>query len=176
MKTKLIKTIILIGITILAYFSCGVGKEEKNSRETDGLTEFLIATENYYYKYNCPAYTLLDAGTTTVHLNQGEEFWFDFKPRQRGSIYSRTYSIRIQESFGQDVKFSVRDCFVNHVLTDPKSILTMNPNFSPDSGLTGQLEVFNEDYFGGEPGNMITTIKSVSGSGNVNIIIPNSSN
>ncbi|TGM03716.1 hypothetical protein EHQ76_08705 [Leptospira barantonii] len=175
MNDKILRSIVFS--VILISLHCGNGKEQKNARETDGLTEFLIATEHYYYRYNCPPYTLLDAGTTTIHLNQGEEFWFDFKPRflTKRSTNQDTFRIQIQEAAGQEVKLSTRGCLVNHTITNPfQPTFTINPTFKPDSGLTGQLETF-DIFFGseGREGSLVTTIKSTSGLGNVIITIPN---
>ncbi|RHX89135.1 hypothetical protein [Leptospira stimsonii] len=160
----------------LSFFTlshCGYAKEQKNETETSNLLATIMATEFYYYRYNCPPYKLLDAGTTTVHLDQGEEFWFDFKARIEGPVIIKTYQIRVQEAIGQDVKLSIRNCFINHILTDPKSTFPMNPNFNADSGLTGQTETFNLTFAQSPEGQGVTTIKSVSGSGYVTITIPN---
>ncbi|PJZ41786.1 hypothetical protein CH370_10190 [Leptospira kmetyi] len=175
MNDKILRSIVFS--VILISLHCGNGKEEKNARETDGLTEFLIATEHYYYRYNCPPYTLLDAGTTTVHLNQGEEYWFDFKPRflLKRSTNQDTFRIQIQEATGQEVKLSTRGCLVNHTITNPfQPIFTINLTFKPDSGLTGQLETFILYFsYPAQEAEGLTTIKSTSGSGNVIITIPN---
>lgn len=173
MNDKILRSIVFS--VILISLHCGNGKEEKNARETDGLTEFLIATEHYYYRYNCPPYTLLDAGTTTIHLNQGEEFWFDFKSRLLAKPNHNVFRIQIQEVSGQEIKASIQSCVVNHTITNPfQPILSMNQEFLLDSGLSGQLEIF-DIFFSSQSkeGNTITTIKSTTGSGNVTITIPN---
>lgn len=172
-----IKMIAYIGIIYFTFFQCKAYETEKtNDEHTSLIIETILVTEMYYYRNNCPPYTVLDTGTTTIHLNQGEEYWFDFKPRYLTKLKANqdTFRIQIQEAAAQEVKLSIRSCLVNYTLSNPQSTFPMNPNFRPDSGLTGQLETF-DIFFGseGREGSLVTTIKSTSGSGNVIITIPN---
>ncbi|RHX89136.1 hypothetical protein [Leptospira stimsonii] len=173
MKTKHIQKILKMGISVILIVHCGYAKEQKNETETSNLLATIMATEFYYYRYNCPPYKLLDTGTTTVHLNQGEEFWFDFKTRLLAKPNHNTFRIQLQESIGQEVKLSIQGCMVNFIFSNPQPIYTMNSNFNPDSGLAGQLEIFNI-FFGSQSseGGVVTTIKATTGSGNVTITIP----
>ncbi|TGM03715.1 hypothetical protein EHQ76_08700 [Leptospira barantonii] len=170
-----IKMIAYIGIIYFTFFQCKAYEtEQKNDEHTSLILETMVVTDIYFYRYNCPAYTLLDAGTTTIHLNQGEEYWFDFKSRALERPNHYTFRVQVQEATGQEIKFSPQTCLVNRILSEPKSSPSnMNPNFFPDSGLTGQLETFNLSFFSPVEGSTVMTIKSVSGSGNVTITIPN---
>ncbi|MGJ4754238.1 hypothetical protein [Leptospira kmetyi] len=176
MNDKILRSIVFS--VILISLHCGNGKEEKNDEHTSLILETMVVTDIYFYRYNCPAYTLLDAGTTTIHLNQGEEFWFDFKPRflAKRTFNHDKFRIQIQESVGQDIKLSTQTCLVNQILSNPKPVSGMNPFFRPDSGLSGQLEIFDV-YYGAyeQEGSAVTTIRATSGSGNVIITIPDNS-
>ncbi|PJZ41787.1 hypothetical protein CH370_10195 [Leptospira kmetyi] len=170
-----IKMIAYIGIIYSTFFQCKAYEtEQKNDEHTSLILETMVVTDIYFYRYNCPAYTLLDAGTTTIHLNQGEEYWFDFTSRLLAKPNHNTFRIQIQESPGQDVKLSPQRCLINRILSEPKAISGMNPEFISDSGLPGQLENFNI-FFGSQQleGGTVTTVKSTSGSGNITISIPN---
>ncbi|TGK20473.1 hypothetical protein [Leptospira stimsonii] len=171
------------GAKVLFYFflsfftlsHCGYAKEQKNETETSNLLATIMATEFYYFRYNCPPYKLLDTGTTTVHLNQGEEFWFDFKARflAERPTNKNNFEIRFQEAVGQEVKLSFQTCLVNNIFTKPQSTFPMSPDVLPDSGLTGQLEIFNIFFFRYKPeGDTVITIKATMGSGNVLLTIP----
>ncbi len=173
MKTTTFKTAIAATVTILSLFSCKPG--------TDHMSDafwlvWLGGQDNLEYN-NCavkdPA--ILDAGTHQVALQEGEEYWFDFRSREVIRL-TRQYEIQIQEQTGQDIKAVFYECIQTNAITNPQPDYTMGEDYLTDSGSSGALEIYTvETNKSLEYGEFVVGIKSVTGSGTIDLTIPTGS-
>ncbi|NCN11087.1 MAG: hypothetical protein GW938_14710 [Leptospira sp.] len=141
----------------------------------DNLASALFLIDMYVYRNNCPPYTLLEPGNTTVYLKEGEEYWFDITSRLGNTKSNSEYLIKIEQSSGQKIEAKDRSCLVNGIFTaSNRPIFTSNnarkiPIDSTNGNTISLRFSFDSSTV---PGASLGIIKSNIGSGNVTLTIP----
>ena len=101
----------------------------------DNLASALFLIDMYVYRNNCPPYTLLEPGNTTVYLKEGEEYWFDITSRLGNTKSNSEYLIKIEQSSGQKIEAKDRSCLVNGIFT-----ASNRPIFTSNNALKSNFE------------------------------------
>lgn len=161
---KFIFKIIVLIFLVLSLKNCN-SRAPKNL-VTDPAFLFMLY-ENSVYKNYCPTTNaVLDSGTYTITLSEGEEYWFDISAARS---YKTVY-IGISTSSNQTLTFFNDSCSYNYTITNQRK------TFTADNNKSIQYEEGGFSYyafrFSPSSDSPLAAIKMASGNGDITIIIP----
>ncbi|MCB1194412.1 MAG: hypothetical protein KDK90_28525, partial [Leptospiraceae bacterium] len=158
---------ILVSLTIL------VGCNNHESKLDDFLKHklfgFLFVYDIYGFVNDCPPKNgTLNQGINTIHLNEGEAYWFDINTTSEPYLSdSKDYYIGFNALSGQSLDIGSSGCYRNRQLshpTYPQKPGGLNPSTKYKDGFWMYLITFN--------GNGLGNVLSKSGSGSIQIKVP----
>ncbi|MCP5497038.1 MAG: hypothetical protein H7A23_20985 [Leptospiraceae bacterium] len=162
------KTLLCILVSLTILVGCNNHESKLDDFLKHKLFGFLFVYDIYGFVNDCPPKNgTLNQGINTIHLNEGEAYWFDINTTSQPNYSSGYYYIGFKGLSGQTLEIGNPNCYANKQLTHPTY-----PRKPGGQAQSADIQDGFQMYALGFKGNRLANVLSKSGSSSIQIKVP----